>query len=51
MDGPIFGTYGDGMGGLTDPFMDLGNMDPGYMAAFICLLFSSEELMDNSIMS
>ena len=26
MDGPILGTYGNGMDGLTDPFMDLGDM-------------------------
>ena len=51
MDGPIFGTYCDGMDGLTDQLMDLGNMDPGDMAVFICLLFSSEESMDDSGMS
>ena len=43
MDRPIFVTYGDGMDGLTDPFMDTGKM-----AEFIYLLFSSEDSMDIS---
>ena len=52
MDEPFFGTDGDGMDGSTDPFEGFfDDMDMSDMAAFMCLLFDSEELMEDSGMS